>query len=340
MAEALLALAVGILPVLAFLAGLLAIDSYKLVRLRLVLATVAAGALVAVACWFINGWLIDHFDLPLSTYSPYGGPLVEEIAKGLVIVALIRGNRIGFLVDAAILGFAVGAGFAVVENAWYHQLVPDAGLGLWIVRGFGTALMHGGVTAIFAMLALALRDRATKDGPLALLAGLLPGLLLAILLHSAFNHMFMSPLASTLAVLLVLPPLLHLVFRRSEAAVGDWLGRGFDRDAEMIELIGSGGFTDAPVGRYLSSLRSRFEGPIVADLLCYLRVHTELAMRAKGLLMMRENGFAVRLDEATRDRLAELRYLEKSIGRTGMLALRPLVHASHKDVWQIALLGS
>jgi len=336
MAEALLSLAVGVLPVLAFLVGLLSIDSYKLVRLRLVLATVAAGALTAVACWFVNGWLIDWFDAPLATYSRYGGPVVEEIAKALVIVALIRANRIGFLVDASILGFAVGAGFAVVENAWYHQLVPEAGLGLWIVRGFGTALMHGGVTAIFAMLALALRERVATGNP----ALLLPGLLLAILLHSAFNHMFLSPLVSTLAVLLVLPPLLHLVFRRSEAAVAEWLGRGFDRDAELISLIGSGHFTEAPVGRYLASLRQRFEGPIVADLLCYLRVHTELAMRAKGLLMMRENGFAVQLDEATRDRLAELRYLQKSIGRTGMLALRPLVHASHKDVWQIALLGS
>jgi RsiW-degrading membrane proteinase PrsW (M82 family) len=335
MAETLLALAVGILPVLAFLAGLLAIDSYKLVRLRLVLATVAAGALVAVLCWFVNGWLIEWFDAPLSTYSRYGGPVVEEIAKGLVIVALIRSHRIGFLVDAAILGFAVGAGFAVLENTWYHQLVPDAGVGLWIVRGFGTAIMHGGVTAVFAMMAVALRERATTAAPWLLL----PGLLLAILLHSAFNHMFLSPLLSTLAVLLVLPPLLHLVFHRSEAAVGEWLGRGLDRDAEMIELIGSGRFTEAPVGRYLSSLRDRFEGPIVADLLCYVRLHTELAMRAKGLMMMRESGFPVKLDEATRDKLVELRYLEKSIGRTGMLALRPLVHTSQRDAWQIVMLS-
>jgi hypothetical protein len=151
--------------------------------------------------------------------------------------------------------------------------------------------------------------------------------------------MFFSPKLSTLAVLLVLPPLLYAVFMRSEQAVGDWLGRGFDRDAEMIGLIESGRFSEAPVGRYLASLRGRFEGPIVADLLCYLRVHTELAMRAKGVLMLRESGFPAKIDEGTRARLAELRYLERSIGRTGMLALRPLVHASRKDVWQIVMLG-
>ena len=53
-------------------------------------------------------------------------------------------------------------------------------------------------------------------------------------------------------------------------AVGEWLGHDFDRDAEMIDLIESGCFSDAPVARYLLSLRGHFEGPIVADLLCYL----------------------------------------------------------------------
>jgi RsiW-degrading membrane proteinase PrsW (M82 family) len=335
MTDPLLSLAVGILPVLAFLAALLALESYKLVRLRTVVAAIAAGALAAALCWFVNGWLIEGFDATLATYSRYGAPVVEEIAKALVIVLLVRANRIGFLVDAAILGFAVGAGFAVIENAWYHQLVPEAGLGTWIVRGFGTALMHGGATAIFAIIGLALRDRNGSDAPQLFL----PGLLLAIALHSAFNHMFFSPKLSTLAVLLVLPPLLYAVFMRSEQAVGEWLGRGFDRDAEMIGLIESGRFSEAPVGRYLASLRGRFEGPIVADLLCYLRVHTELAMRAKGVLMLRESGFPAKIDEGTRARLAELRYLERSIGRTGMLALRPLVHASRKDVWQIVMLG-
>jgi RsiW-degrading membrane proteinase PrsW (M82 family) len=333
-AEALPSLAVGVLPVLAFLAALLAFESYKLVRLRTVLAVLAAGAVAAAGCYAVNGWLMERLGAEPLIYSRYGGPLVEELAKGLVVALLIRANRIGFLVDAAILGFAVGAGFAVVENVYYQQIVPEAGLGTWVVRGFGTALMHGGATAIFAVLALALRDRMGSYAPYLLL----PGLALAFAVHSAFNHMFLSPKLSALAVLVVLPPLFYAVFRRSEAAVGEWLGSGFDRDAEMIALIESGRLSEAPVGRYLSSLRSRFAGPLVADLLCYLRIHTELAMRAKGLLMMRESGFEPRLDQDTREKLAELRYLEKSIGSTGMLALRPLVLPHQRDLWQIGML--
>jgi hypothetical protein len=121
--------------------------------------------------------------------------------------------------------------------------------------------------------------------------------------------------------------------------VGDWLGKGFDADTEMLELINSGRLSDSPVGRYLHELKDRFRGPVVADLLCYLRLHTELALRAKGILMMREAGFEVPVDEPTREKFAEMRYLEKSIGRTGLLALQPMLHMSHKDLWQLYMLG-
>jgi RsiW-degrading membrane proteinase PrsW (M82 family) len=329
-----LGLAVGVAPVLAFLAALVAFESYKLVPLRALLGVLALGAGVAVACYFANGALLEALGWAPRDYARSVGPILEEVAKGVVLALLIRANRIGFLVDAAIVGFALGAGFAVVENIVYQALVPGAGLGTWIVRGFGTALMHGGVGAIFAMISLALRDRADSNAPWVFL----PGLALAIALHLGYNQLVASPQMATLAVLLVLPPLMFVVFRQSESAVGDWLGRGFDRDAEIIGLIDSGGLAGTPVGRYLQTLRQRFEGPVAADLLCYLRLHTELAMRAKGLLMMREAGFDAPIDEETRARLVELRYLSTSIGRTGLAALRPLVAASRRDTWQLDML--
>ncbi len=53
------------------------------------------------------------------------------------------------MVDAAISGFAVGAGFAVIENLTYIPALSAAGLLTAAVRGLGTAMMHGGTTAIF-----------------------------------------------------------------------------------------------------------------------------------------------------------------------------------------------
>ena len=326
---------VGLLPVLTFLAVLLYLDSYKLVKLRAVVAVVACGAVVAGASYVANAWALELVELDLVRFSRYVAPLTEELLKGIIIVVLIRTHRIGFLVDAAIFGFAAGTGFAMVENLYFLRLMPDAGLGLWVVRGFGTAIMHGGATAIVAVTGLAMLERAQRAN----LPALLPGFLLAVAVHSGYNHLSHWPQAGTLAVILVLPPLLYAVFQRSEEAVGNWLGKGFDADTEMLELINSGRLSHSPVGEYLHALKDKFQGPVVADVLCYLRLYTELALRAKGILIMRENGFDVPVDEPTRDKFAEMRYLEGSIGRTGLLALQPMLHMNHKDLWQLYMLG-
>src|SRR5450759_2683205 len=326
---------VGLLPVLSFLAALLYLDSYKLVKLRAVMTIVASGALVAGASYLLNGYALGLMRIDLMQFSRYVSPITEELLKGLVVVALIRTHRIGFLVDAAIFGFAVGTGFATVENLYFVHLVPDADMGTWIVRGLGTAIMHGGATAIFAVMGLALLERA----PGATMRALLPGFGLAVVLHSAFNHLLASPEVAMLAILILLPPLLYAVFQRSEKAVGDWLGRGFDADTEMLELMNSGRLSVSPVGEYLNTLKSKFKGPVVADLLCYLRLYTELALRAKGILMMNESGFAVSVDEETHAKFNEMRYLESSIGKTGLLAIQPMCHMSHRDLWQLYMLG-
>ena len=78
---------------------------------------------------------------------------------------------------------------------------------------------------------------------------------------------------------------------------------------------------------------------MIADVLCYLQLYTELALRAKGILMMRENGFDVPVDEETEAKFAEMRFLEQSIGKAGLLAIQPMLHMSHTDLWQLYMLG-
>ena len=94
------------------------------------------GAVVAGSCYLVNAWTLDRLGIELSPFSRYVSPIIEELLKGLVIVGLIRAHRIGFLVDAAIFGFAVGTGFALVENIYFLEIFEDAGIGTWIVRGF------------------------------------------------------------------------------------------------------------------------------------------------------------------------------------------------------------
>ena len=335
-ADIVLHVLLGLLPVCCFLAALVYLDSYKLVPLKWVVAVIVTGFIAGIASYPVNliglGWL----DIGFVTYTRYVAPLIEEALKALVVWWLMRNNRVGFLVDAAILGFAAGAGFAIFENMFYVMILPDMKLGTWIIRGFGTAIMHGGATAIFAVITHTMIGQYPTRG----LNALLPGFLLAALTHSVFNHFFFTPIINTALVLGFLPLLFIAVFDRSNRSVSEWLGAGFDSDTELLELINSGDFSTSKVGMYLQSLREKFEGPIVADLLCYLRLHTELSIRAKGLLMMRESGFVNKAGEETRAKLEEMKYLEGSIGVTGKLAIRPFLRMSQKDLWQFYMLAN
>ena len=320
----------GLLPVCCFLATLVYLDSYRLVPLKWVVSAIVLGCGAAVASYPFSLVGLEWLDIDFSIYTRYVAPIIEEALKALIIWSLMRNNRIGFLVDAAIFGFAVGAGFAIFENMYYLTILPNMNLGTWIVRGFGTAIMHGGATAIFAVIAHTMLGQYPARGRLALL----PGLLIAMITHSVFNHFFFTPIINTVLVFGILPLLFAAIFDRSDRSVSEWLGAGFDTDTELLALINSGELSASKVGIYLQSLREKFEGPIVADLLCYLRLHTELAIRAKGLLMMRESGFISKAGEETRAKLEEMKYLEKSIGATGKLAIKPFLRVSRKDLWQ------
>jgi protease PrsW len=323
----------GVVPVLLFLVALLLLDSWKLVTRRAVLRSIAWGMAMAGIAFAVNAALLAA-GLDALALRRYVAPIVEEALKAALLAWMIRRGRVGFLVDAGIHGFAAGAGFALVENAYYAG-AGVSGLALWIVRGLGTAVMHGSATAIAGILAKSLSDRL--GGPMA--RWLLPGLLAAVLIHSLYNHLLLSPLLATAALIAVLPLLVVFVFERSERATGAWIGEGLDSEVELLELIASGEFRRTHAGAYLEALRQRFPGPVVADMLCWLQIRLELAVRAKGLLLARASGVDLPVDPAVRANFAEMEFLEKSIGPTGKLALLPLVRGSARDLWQLRLLA-
>lgn len=326
--------ALALLPVVLFLVALIFMDSFKLVPLRGVILALGAGLLAAGLATALNLGLLGSLGLDSRTVSRLLAPATEELLKALYVAWLVRRQRIGFQVDAAILGFAVGTGFALAENLEYLHSLSHAGLGLWVVRGFGTALLHGSTTALFAMISKSLVDKRESWGGWAF--G--PGLLSAIVLHGAFNHFAPRPLLGTLLLLVVMPALLVLVFERSEKGTRAWLGVGFDTDAELLGLIVSGNVSTTRAGLYLETLKARFPGTTLVDMLCLLRLHLELSIRAKGMLLAREAGFPVSVDEDVQASLNELRYLEKEIGPTGLLALKPIQARTSRDLWQLYML--
>jgi protease PrsW len=321
-------------PVLCLLALLMVMDSFKLVPIRFVFQALGAGAAAALVALVIHTQLIDVVGIPIPVVTRVIAPVVEELLKLLFVVYAIRRRRVGFPVDAAIIGFAVGTGFALVENSYYLMALQASGPVLWLVRGFGAAILHGATTAIAAIVAQSLASRRAGQG----ITVFVPGALAAIATHAVYNQFVLPPAVATLLLLAVLPPLVLMTFNRSEHATRDWMSAGLDLDVELLRLVLSEDFGQTRLGAYLNELRSRFPGPVVADMFCLMRLELELGIRAKGMLMAREAGLDMTLDDELVAGLAEVRYLEKAIGPTGLMALTPLQVSSERDAWHKFLL--
>lgn len=328
-------LVAGFVPVVAFLVGLRLMDSYKLVHRTTLLLAIAGGVVAALTAFGANRVLLDTAHVPPALLRAWVAPIVEELLKAALVAWLVSTNRVGFVVDAAVLGFGVGTGFALAENVYYANALRDPSLALWLVRGLGTAIMHGTATALFAIFGKALSDRYAGSGALAFA----PGIVLAFVVHATFNQLSGSPLVTTALLLAASPVLLLAAFEYSDRATREWLAGGFDGEMEMLESILDGAVAETHVGRYLETLRARFDPMVVADLFCLLSIHLELSLRAKGMLIARAAGVDVPVDDSVRANLVEMKFLERSVGPTGCLAILPLRQRSRRDLWQILLLS-
>jgi RsiW-degrading membrane proteinase PrsW (M82 family) len=323
--------ALSLLPVTVFLVGLFLFDNFKLVRKSLLALSLLWGIVSAVLAYYINSSLSGIYAQEISTFSRYIAPFTEEILKALLIIGMISKRKIGFTVDAVIYGFAVGTGFALSENLVYlYQLAEVHNFTIWIVRGFGTALMHGGATAIMATLLL---TGVQRNKPVSV--SVWPGLAAAIALHGLFNHFLLEPVFQTFALIIILPVTFYLIFRQSNLMMQNWLEIEFSSEIEMLRMIKQGNFKATKSGQYLASLKDYFKPETIVDLYAYIRLYLELSIAAKRNLMLKESGYEAVMDEDILHDLNELKQLRKMIGKAGEMAIQPVVRMKHRELWKL-----
>jgi len=321
----------GILPVCLFLTALYLLDSFKLVRAHLLFFCLLWGMASAMLAYGINTFVVEQFALHPEIFSRYVAPFIEELLKAGIVFFLVARRRIGFAIDAAIYGFAAGAGFSLAENVvYYFQLGSGFPMVVWILRGFGTAIMHGGCSALLAILFIGSIHRNRH----AIIAAL-PGLVIAMVVHSAYNHFILNPFLQTALIITVLPAILVLVFRQSLQLMQNWLEIEFSSEVDMLRMIRQGKFRNSKAGEYLASIREYFAPEMIVDMYCYLGLYLELSVKAKRNMMLKENGLPVMVEPDIKDKLAELNLLRSQIGRLGEMALQPLVRLNHRELWKL-----
>lgn len=328
-------------PVLAFLIVFDRLDVFDLISTKVIAVLVLAGAGIGVATLQVNTFILYISPLTLSDVSRYVAPLLEESLKAIPIIILFHHNRLGYKLDAGIAGFAVGSGFAVIENIYLLIEIADANTTTWLVRGLGTAIMHGGATAAFALVSHTMTGRQTAGSSSSYVFELyyfLPGILTATIVHALFNWFGNHPLAIMVLTLVFVPMVLFLTFAFDEKVTRNWLKKDSDEHQKLLADIDSGAFFETKRGKAVKrvvehSLTATFE-----DVLAYIKLKTGLVLRAEELILasQEEEDFEVSDDEL--QMFEDMLVLEGRIGILTLMALEPHLGFSRNDLWELSRL--
>ena len=325
---------ISLLPVLIFLLLLIYLDSFKLIKKQIIIACLIWGMLSAGFAYFANTYLLQKvYSLNIPFLSDMIAPVIEETLKMLLLIFLIKKNKIGFIIDGAIYGFAIGAGFSIIENIFYLDTLTSNNILLWIVRGFGTAIMHGGTISIMAIIVMNSINRKKS-----IFKAFILGWLIAIAIHYLFNLFMFVPVITTLTILIILPLIMMIIFEVSENSLRTWLDIEFDSEVKLLRMIKKGKLSETKSGSYLLSIKHHFSKVIVFDMLSYISLYLELSIRAKSNLLLKETGLPVKKISDLDSRLKELKSLRRNIGRTGLAAISPILKMSRKNLWKLTML--
>jgi len=193
-----LGLVLALVPVPVLALGVLGLDRYEPEPLRLLVFTFAWGATAAALVALVLNTadllalraLLDDGTANFLSAS-LGAPVIEECAKGAVILGLLRlqHHELDGPIDGIVYAGLVGLGFAMTENVLYYSAAAVHGgvpglLGTFLLRGVISPFLHPLFTAAtgiglgFAALA---RTRAGRVLPPVI------GLAVAMLLHGTWN---------------------------------------------------------------------------------------------------------------------------------------------------------
>ncbi len=157
--------------------------------LRFIMGSMSYGVLCALAAFFINSflgiWLNEFIDPTLGAIVLLSlVPFLEEILKMVGVVAFTGHRLFRGPLDGLLIGFSIGAGFALTENLFYIiTKIPAYSLDLLIFRALYNTIAHGAFTAIGGAV---LGKIKVNFGSMSLLL-VSTAVFIAALVHTAFN---------------------------------------------------------------------------------------------------------------------------------------------------------
>lgn len=321
--------AIALLPILVYVLVVKAMDGFSMASWKRLAAGFFWGMAVCVILFFfarISGMEIAI----LSTF-------LEEFLKCLPLVWAVCRKKVAFFAEALIYGTAIGAGFSFLENIIYVTLLPGFSLGDAVLRGFGTAVLHMGCTALYAAAAVtAARIMAGKPLPLTATVcycTVIP----SFIIHYIYNLFLIPEFLQLALVILLMTGMLFVLYDIDGKLIHKWLDSCISNDISLLASIREGHLKETPAGEYLIEMRRRFQPEVFFDICAYLGLYLEISIAAKSRMIMKEAGMEAPVSpEIHQDnlaKLAELKALRKNIGVSGLMVLNPVINMKATDEW-------
>ena len=322
---------VALFPILAYVIMLKVMDGFSIASWTRIGISFLWG-LLCCAFLFLGSSAVNPEIAGLSTF-------LEEFLKCFPLVLAVCFRKVAFFSEALIYGAAAGAGFAFLENILYVTMVPDFSLGDATLRGFGTAILHIGCTALQSAAAVTL-SRIMADKSFLLTAivcccATVP----SFIIHYTYNLFLIPEFLQLVLTVFLMTGILFIIYCIDEKLIHKWLDSCISNDVSLLASIREGHLRETPAGEYLMEMRRKFAPEVFFDICAYLGLYLEMSIAAKSRMIMKEAGMAIPVNPDTHrenlSKLGELKALGKNIGAAGLMTLSPVINMKAIDKWVI-----
>lgn len=327
-----------IVPLL-FLGIIRTFDFYQTRQLHVLLKCLLWGMISFAPATIIYKALEIIWPEHLGTINHFVVPIYEELLKSLILLYLFRHAKITYSVDGALYGFAIGTGFAIVENFGYIYGPPSEATIVALQRVFSANLVHAISSAV---IGISLGMFYSKTSETRWQVPVI-GFLLAIGQHMLYNNIAYIINASDGIVplgIVFVPGLPGIFFIRYFMQRGvkqsqDWIKEKLGIDNRMTQgevslidrLTSSNDILFPVVERFGTETASKVEQ------LLYLQAR--LGIKRKSLDHVQNNeGMRNSIETEIQEMQTEMEDVRHSIGAYKMLFIRGLFTKEMVSVWE------
>jgi RsiW-degrading membrane proteinase PrsW (M82 family) len=310
-------------------------NMYQTGSFNMVLGSFGWGILVyAIVALFNSQILIGQGIVDSTTLVKFITPWLEEILKALLFIYLIRQINFTYFVDGAIYGFAIGIGFAIVENFEYVLAFQDAALGVAVSRVISTNLIHGAATAITGIAFGFARFYSGIKRILVILSGLAIG----ILLHLGFNNLVNEVNSSLLLIYaaatgIISTLIIFFIIRNGLSQAKNWIHEELGRadkvtssESQLAQQVGS-------ADKLLAPLEKMFGKSKANEVQKFLLIQARIGIHRKNLEKFQDETMRKTTRAEIESLHEQMNQIRKEVGPYSMAMLRSIFPESENQLW-------